>query len=510
MTNKQQFIINLAASLVNFVVNMGIGFAITPFIVSRIGAEAYGFAGLANNMIGYANLFTIALNSVAGRFITVAYHKCDKQKADTYFASTFAANIVMVLVLTVVAVPLIVNLDSVINISTHLVADVKWLFTFVYLQFAVATLTSVLSVATFIKNELYLSSLANIAFSLVRILAMVVCFSLFPTYVLFVGVATCLAQLVLSALNYYFAVKLTPELTIKRKAISFRATLEMLSSGIWNTVIKLQQILQNGFSLLIANLAISPLHMGYLSIAQVVPNALMNLIGTISGLFSPEQTRLFAQNNHDALLAELKSGMRITGLFTNIIVVTLLVNGQAFIDIWQPDQDTHLIYTLMMLIMSGFFFTGIASTLQAVPLLVNRLRNYSLLWLACGVVALIATLIATEFLDWGIYGVAAIPQCVDILANITFVPIYASICLKLPRTKFYFVYAQYILSTLVASVIGFIAATIINIQHSGWLGLFAACAITAVITVIVDSLLLLGNKERSIILRKLIRKHSSI
>ena len=73
--DKKQFIINLAASLVNFAVNMGIGFAITPFIVSRVGAEAYGFAGLANTMVGYATLFTIALNSVAGRFITVAYHQ---------------------------------------------------------------------------------------------------------------------------------------------------------------------------------------------------------------------------------------------------------------------------------------------------------------------------------------------------------------------------------------------------------------------------------------------------
>ena len=67
MNKNKQFVINLIASLVNFVVNMGIGFAITPFIVSRVGAEAYGFTGLANTMVGYATLFTIALNSVAGQ-----------------------------------------------------------------------------------------------------------------------------------------------------------------------------------------------------------------------------------------------------------------------------------------------------------------------------------------------------------------------------------------------------------------------------------------------------------
>lgn len=116
MNKNKQFVINLTASLVNFVVNMGIGFAITPFIVGRVGAEAYGFTGLTNTMVGYATLFTIALNSVAGRFITVAYHQGDKRKADAYFSSALAANLVMTLVPTAIAVPLIINLEHVIRI----------------------------------------------------------------------------------------------------------------------------------------------------------------------------------------------------------------------------------------------------------------------------------------------------------------------------------------------------------------------------------------------------------
>lgn len=505
MNKNKQFVINLTASLVNFVVNMGIGFAITPFIVGRVGAETYGFTGLANTMVGYATLFTIALNSVAGRFITVAYHQGDKRKADAYFSSALAANLVMTLVPTAIAVPLIINLEHVIRISPHLVTDVKWLFCFVYLNYVVATMSSVLSVATFIKNKLYLSSLANIAFSVVRITVMVVCFALFPTYVLFVGLSTCLAQLTLAILNYVFTIRLTPELRIRRKAISLHDTWTMLSSGIWNTVIKLQQILQNGLSLLIANLAISPLHMGYLSIAQVVPNALITLTNTISGLFSPEQTRLYAQGDHNALLDELKTGMRITGLFTNVIVVTLLINGSAFIALWQPSQDTHMIYMLMMLTLSGFFFTGIASTLQAVPLLVNRLRNYSLSWLACGIISLVATLVCVKFSNWGIYVVAAIPQFIDILANITVVPVYASICLRLSWLRFYPVYAQYLASTILAIVLSGFANTMLNIPQTNWISLLLACAVTALLTFASDLLLLLGKRERMVLLHKLMQ-----
>lgn len=506
MDNKKQFIVNLVASLINFVVNIGIGFAITPFIVGRVGAEAYGFVGLANNMVGYASLFTIALNSVAGRFITVAYHQGDKGKADRYFSSTLSANVVLVIVLSLVAVPLILNLNHVIKISPHLVGDVKWLFFFVYLNFVVSALSTVLSVATFVKNKLYLSNLANIAYSIVRIVVMVACFAVFPTYVLFVGLATCAGTIVMALLNYAYTRRLTPELRFSKSGVSWRVTWEMLSSGIWNTVVKLQQILQDGLSLLIANLAVSPLHMGYLSIAQVVPNALSSLMGTISGLFSPEQTRFFAQGKPDELFRELVSSMRITGFFTGVIFVTLLVNGEAFISLWQPGQDVHMIYILMMLTMAGFFFSGVATTLQGVPLLVNRLRNYSLAWLACGVTSLILTLVGVKLTHWGIYAVCAVPQLVGIVANLTFVPVYAAWCLKIKQHKFYLIYLQYSVATTLAFALSYATSLLLPRQHVGWAGLIAECAITACITCIVNVAVLLGRRERSVLVSKIIRR----
>ena len=506
MGDKKQLLVNMVASLVNFAVNIGIGFAITPFIVQRVGAEAYGFVGLANNMVGYASLFTIALNSVAGRFITVAYHQGDKKKADQYFSSTLSANVVLVIILSVVAIPLILNLNQVIKISPHLVGDVKWLFFFVYLNFVVSALSTVLSVATFVKNKLYLSNLANIAYSLVRIVAIVLCFAVFPTYVLFVGLATCLGTMVMAVLNYAYTRRLTPELRFRKSGVSWRVTWEMLSSGIWNTVVKLQQILQDGLSLLIANLAISPLHMGYLSIAQVVPNALSGLMGTISGLFSPEQTRFFAQGKTNELFRELVSSMRITGFFTGIIFVTLLVNGETFIALWQPGQNVQMIYVLMMLTMAGFFFSGVATTLQGVPLLVNRLRNYSLAWLACGAASLIFTLICVKLTSWGIYAVCVVPQLVGIIANLTFVPIYAAWCLKIRQYKFYLIYLQYSFATVLAFALSYVANRLLPVHHAGWVSLIVGCAVTACVTCVVNVVVLLGKRERSAIIGKIIRR----
>lgn len=496
MRHHSQFVINLIASMVNFIVNMGIGFVLTPFITHHVGAEAYGFVGLANNMVNYAALFTIALDSVSGRFVTVAYHQGDKEKADRYFSSTLTTDAVLIGILSAVALPLIANLEHILAISPRLVVDVKWLFLFIYLNFAMSSLSTVLNIATFVKNKLYLSSLANIAYSLVRALSLVICYAIFPTYVLFVGLSTCLGSLVLAGLNWIFTVRLTPELKLRKKAISWKATWHMFTSGIWNTIVKLQQILQDGLSLLIANLAVSPLHMGYLAIAQVVPNALSGLVGTITNLFSPEQMRFFAQHKKQELKRELDDGMRITGLFTNIICVVLLVNGYDFIRLWQHGQNTKIIFILMTLTMTGFFLSGIATTLQGVPLIVNKLRGYSLAWLGSGILSLLLTLLCVRFTPWGIYAVAFVPQLLGIIMNISFVPIYAANCLEIPVRFFYVTYGKYVLSTLVGAAISVGISHLSFLQCKNWGMLLIACCITAIITFVIDLFLLLNHAER--------------
>ena len=78
-------IINTIASFVTFIVGLGIAFFFTPFLTDTVGEEAYGFVSLGNNVINYITILTVALNSVAGRFITIEYHQGKKKEANELF-----------------------------------------------------------------------------------------------------------------------------------------------------------------------------------------------------------------------------------------------------------------------------------------------------------------------------------------------------------------------------------------------------------------------------------------
>mgnify|MGYP003308505117 CR=1 FL=1 len=67
----------MAASLLSCLVSLGISFLITPTVIDKLGAEAQGFVTMANNFVSYAAIMAMALNSMAGRFITVKIHQND-------------------------------------------------------------------------------------------------------------------------------------------------------------------------------------------------------------------------------------------------------------------------------------------------------------------------------------------------------------------------------------------------------------------------------------------------
>lgn len=507
MQRKHTLTVNMIASLLQFALNLGIGFCLTPFIVRHLGAEAYGYVGLANNIINYASLLTVALDSVAGRFITIAYHQGNKEKADRYFSSTFMADCAIATILTAIAIPAIVNISKLINISPNLLRDVQMLFAFIFIQFVITSVSTVFTVATFITNKLYLSSLANVAFSIVRVIVMIFCFGIFPPFVAYVGLAAVAGISVSAILNYRYTKVLTPGLVFHPSLVSWPVMKEMLSTGIWNVVIKLQQLISFGLKLLVTNLMVSPYEMGMMSIAETIPNMISSLMGTIANLFYPQQTQYYAQGNKDRLVNEMTSGMRMCGAFTIVITVVCAVVGEDFFTLWQPEQNPKLLYSLMLIVLSGFLVSGAATTLQNVPLLVNKLKLYSLVWLVANAISLPLTIALLKLTNLDVYAVSIVPTAVEITMNVTFVPIYAAKVLAVRKRTFYRIYLQYFIAAIISFSAALTVKSLFKIHSVTWISFLSSCCLYGSFTLLLTTFTLLNSDERKKIVRLICKRH---
>ena len=125
MEKKKRLIINLISNIISFALQLGISFILTPIITEKVGTAAYGFIGLSNNFISYANIFTVIINSMASRFITYEITKGNMEKANKYYSSVFFMNIIMSSIIAVFSTIFIININNLLDIPIEFIITVN-------------------------------------------------------------------------------------------------------------------------------------------------------------------------------------------------------------------------------------------------------------------------------------------------------------------------------------------------------------------------------------------------
>ncbi|MFI3325883.1 MAG: oligosaccharide flippase family protein [Clostridia bacterium] len=491
--NTRRLLINLIASITSLILSLTISFFLTPFVVNTVGTEAYGFVSLANNFVGYAQIFTLALNSMASRFITIEIHKGDIERANRYFSSIICGNMIMSVILMIPVTIIIVFLEKIVQISPELTGDVKILWALVFANFFIGILTSIYSIATYVTNRLELSSLRTMQSNILKAILLVILFSLFETNIWYIGLVSIICTVFVYLWNLYYQKKLLPEISFDVKLAEKKKVWELIVSGSWNIVTKLGQILTNGLDLLITNLFINATMMGVLAIAQTVPNAFSNLISTVSSVFAPQITINYAKENKSELIKELKRSMKITGFFTNIPLMVFLALGEIFYSLWVPEENVTLLFQLSILIIFGTIVRGVVNSLFNIYTVVNKLKLNSLVTLGMGVLNVIMVFPILYFTDLGIYAIVGVSTVNAAIKNLTFTPINVAHCLGVPKLSFYPIIIRYMFSTVIIGIFCFWVSNVIN--PTGWLTMILTGVFCGFIGVGINSVILFTKKE---------------
>ena len=329
MSSSKKTLINVICSMMVLATNVIINFWLSPYIVEHVGVEANGFVTLANNFVTYAQLIVTALNSMAARFVSIAYVKKDYKKANLYYNSVFWGNLIIVAVLIMPAIICVAKLECLIDIPTNIMVDVKILFSFVFLNFFITTGLPNWDCGTFVTNRLERSYIPQMFTQILRCAIIFLTLTLISPKVYFVGIATTVSTTALLICNWINTKKLTPELKIGLKngemICSKKAIKELVGAGVWNSISNVGNMLLSGLDLIICNVFLGATQMGILSLTKVLPNYMGNLATSITNAFAPELTINFAKENKTALLKGINRAMKLTSIILTIPVSIIIV-----------------------------------------------------------------------------------------------------------------------------------------------------------------------------------------
>lgn len=504
---NKQLAINMAASFMTFVVGLGIRFFLTPYIVKSLGPEAYGFIGLSANILSYTGLITIALNSMAGRFVTIKYSAGEVDEANRYFTSVFYSNLILAGIILLASAVCVVWLEYIIEIPENLIYDVKFLFCLLAVNNIVGLLTGIWGVATFIKNRLDLSNVRGIIGNFMNAATLIILFTFFAPHIWYMGVAGMVLTIYVAVTNRTFSRMLTPDLLVKRGYFEWQKVKELLMSGIWNLVSKLGEILGQGMDLLIANLCIGATAMGYFALTKNVPFLILSLFQTIAGVFAPVLTNLYAQGNTDELIKEINKSIRILCFFTAVPLSLLYCYGDYFYGLWLPTEDSFKLQLLTVLGTFALPYTLPLESLWNIFTITNKLKYSTLFMLGNNIVVfaiVMTSMFIVDSLDTRLLILASTRSICGLVRGFIFLPVYGAHCLAIPKKAFYGTIMKSLACTTVCILVSY--GTRFLIVADTWGMLVVAGVVVMTVCFGISSAMILTANDRYFIYTKILRR----
>lgn len=490
---RKRLAINLAANIISYSTTVLVAFLLTPYLVRTLGKDAYGFYPLANNFVSGISIITLALNSMASRFITIEIIKGNLEKANTYFASVFFSNVAISIILLIPMTLLVIFLDSLLNIPLELVSSIKILFALVFMSMLISIVSSVLGVATFAMNRIDLRSYVEIIQAVLRVILYTVLFSLFTPSMIYVGMVALALSLTYMIFHLSFTKRLLPNISIGTQHFDWYSIKEIVSSGIWNSVNQLGVFLMFSVSLLLANLVYGAGAAGEYSIVQVVPNFINGIISMLTAVFLPVIIRKYALGDTQGLINEIHNSQKIMGLITNIPIVVFIAIGNQFFSLWVPGENAERLQLLSILTITHLMIVGVVWPISNLNTVMNRVKVPSILMVLSGLVNVLLAITLINTTNLGLYSIPLAMMIVLLIWFGVFIPTYPCGELGVKKTTFYLPVIKTFLSG--AIIYAITTAIFTAIKVDSWSTLIVVCLLSGFVGIIVNLVILFKPGE---------------
>lgn len=502
MSNNRQLAKNAIFNILQFIINFGISFFFTPYLIRTVGKEAYSFFPLVNNMIGYTSIITTAVGGMAGRFVTMRIYKEDFEGAACYFNSVLVANWVLSLAFTLLAVVCVIYLPHLITIPLELEGAVRWLFVFGFLSMILGLATGLMSLGTFVKNRIDLSASRGVVTNLVRVGLILLLFAAFEPSIIYMSMSAFGAALLGVYYNFKFKRELLPEIPIQpRKYFRSAYLKKLIGSSIWNSVNQLSFLLLTQLDLLITNIFIGVAATADYSIAKMIPSLIQSFLVVLVGVFVPQFTILYAKDQHSELLYEIKKSIKMMGIAVSLPIGFLMIYGNEFFNLWIPGQVSDDLKVLSILTLIPVVISGTVNTLFHVYTVTNKLKVPSIVLLINGLLNVALTIILIKTTDMGVFAIPIASMCTLLIKHVTFTPMYAANCLKKPL----FIFHKYIILGCSSCVMTIVISLICKyyIPSNTWIMFIINGIVVTVLSLIFSFFLYLSKIERQYISEQL-------
>lgn len=435
-----QIAVNILTNILVIILNLVFNLYITPLYVNKLGLSIYGYVGVITNFISFLSVMTIVLNSMVGRFYSVAINQNRREEANQYVSTAFYVGLGLDIFLLPFLALITLHLESFIVVSPDYLGDVRIAFILTAFAFLVNVISLVNMTGAYVLNRLDINNFIRLAMIGIRFIVIMYLFYSFQAKVYYLGISLVLENLFSAIVTYITFKKLVPDLQYSLHLFSKYKMMELLRSGFFNAIVLLGDLMMSQVLLIVANHTISSAEVGVLGSFIVIINGLKSLAGAISSAFSPTTLKYYAQSAFNRLINNSLMAVIIIGATVGWVASIFCIMDIRFFIIWLGkdfSQYHFAILCLMLPLISILTTSQFHVILQAL----NRLLPYSVATIICGSSSIIAMYILGEYFSMKMLGLIIGCNLMAFVQHIFILPRFIHNYLQQPMRKFYVIIA---------------------------------------------------------------------
>ena len=394
---------NVFSNWLATVANMAVGFFLAPFIVHRLGNEAYGIWVLAISSVNYLSLLDLGMRSSVLRFISKSRTIGDHEGASTALSAALWVRLQISVIVLVLAAMLAYVFPLLFKVPANFAHDARLAVMIIGVNMALTMSMGVFGGVLSGLNRYDLQTVISLVQMTVRVTGVV---SVLRHGLGIVAIAECefLAALVGNVLLVTLARRLYRELrlSLKRPEREVLRALWSYSFYAFLTTVSVQLVYQTDN--LVVGTFISASAVTFYSIGNSLCRYTDQVTGAMTMSFVPAASTFEAAGDTARLQGLYTIGTRAMMALSLPMLTTLLVRGRSFIGLWMGSQYEQRSGTVLIILATALIFSQANSTAFAIAFGTDKHRITAKWALGEGITNLVLSVVLVR--PFGIYGVA--------------------------------------------------------------------------------------------------------
>lgn len=445
---KKQIAKNITSNFLNLTISIAIGLILTPVLVKKLGVSVYGLIPIALFLTFYMGVIAQSLTASVNRFLIEKFISNEIQQASEIFSTSFTLIVFYVSILSALLLLPILHIGYFLNIPTGYQSDAINLFLAVLFSFAIAMLSSSISVSMYAKNRIDLMQIGNIVRNISKVSAIFIFLEMGFVSLTFIGISIILSEVFYLLYAIIIWRILTPELEIKLKFFKKNRAKKITAFSGWVFFDQIGTILFLKTDLILVNMLMGSKANGEYSVATQFSDLLRSMAGLVASSLGPVMVIMYEKQQLKQLADITIAFVKFLSLTLAVPIIILCVYSKEILDLWLGADFVKLAPLMTLMVLPLIINLGTLPILS-INIAVKKIKIPAVVNIILALSGIFLSLIIYYKTSLGYYSIAIAYTLTLTIKNALFIPWYAAAIMNKPRYTFFTTHLKSVIFSII-------------------------------------------------------------